>query len=257
MMSKNESMIDISRFFEIIKRNIIGIIICGVIGIVISLIVSFFMVTPKYESTVDILVNQKSGNSAMQFNMQQADLQAINTYKDVLKKSVILTPVLKEVRGKDNYQGSLTDLQKSIEITNQTNSQVISVTVTDKNAYVATDIANTIGKVFTREIKKMMQVDNVTVVTKASVNTNPVSPNKKLNALVGLILGLTIGIAFVIVRDLRDTTVKNQEFLSDELDLVNLGSVYHIESDKQNYRVVEIIEDLDDTNGTGMSRKRV
>ncbi|WOY89478.1 Wzz/FepE/Etk N-terminal domain-containing protein [Ligilactobacillus murinus] len=256
-MSKNESMIDISRFFEIIKRNIIGIIICGVIGIVISLIVSFFMITPKYESTVDILVNQKSGNSAMQFNMQQADLQAINTYKDVLKKSVILTPVLKEVREKDNYQGSLTDLQKSIEITNQTNSQVISVTVTDKNAYVATDIANTIGKVFTREIKKMMQVDNVTVVTKASVNTNPVSPNKKLNALVGLILGLTIGITFVIVRDLRDTTVKNQEFLSDELDLVNLGSVYHIESDKQNYRVVEIIEDLDDTNGTGMSRKRV
>lgn len=207
-MSKNESMIDISRFFEIIKRNIIGIIICGVIGIVISLIVSFFMITPKYESTVDILVNQKSGNSAMQFNMQQADLQAINTYKDVLKKSVILTPVLKEVREKDNYQGSLTDLQKSIEITNQTNSQVISVTVTDKNAYVATDIANTIGKVFTREIKKMMQVDNVTVVTKASVNTNPVSPNKKLNALVGLILGLTIGITFVIVRDLRDTTVK-------------------------------------------------
>lgn len=256
-MSKNESMIDISRFFEIIKRNIIGIIICGVIGIVISLIVSFFMITPKYESTVDILVNQKSGNSAMQFNMQQADLQAINTYKDVLKKSVILTPVLKEVREKDNYQGSLTDLQKSIEITNQTNSQVISVTVTDKNAYVATDIANTIGKVFTREIKKMMQVDNVTVVTKASVNTNPVSPNKKLNALVGLILGLTIGITFVIVRDLRDTTVKNQEFLSDELDLVNLGSVYHIESDKQNYRVAEIIEDLDDTNGTGMSRKRV
>ncbi|WP_089135735.1 YveK family protein [Ligilactobacillus murinus] len=256
-MSKNESMIDISRFFEIIKRNIIGIIVCGIIGIVISLIVSFFMITPKYESTVDILVNQKSGNSAMQFNMQQADLQAINTYKDVLKKSVILTPVLKEVREKDNYQGSLTDLQKSIEITNQTNSQVISVTVTDKNAYVATDIANTIGKVFTREIKKMMQVDNVTVVTKASVNTNPVSPNKKLNALVGLILGLTIGITFVIVRDLRDTTVKNQEFLSDELDLVNLGSVYHIESDKQNYRVVEIIEDLDDTNGTGMSRKRV
>lgn len=256
-MNRNESMIDISRFFEVIKKNFIGIVICGLVGMIISLIVSFFMITPKYESTVDILVNQKTGNSAMQFNMQQADLQAINTYKDVLKKSVILTPVLKEVREKDNYKGSLTELQKAIKITNQTNSQVISVTVTDKNAYVATDIANTIGKVFTREIKKMMQVDNVTVVTKASVNTDPVSPNKKLNALIGLMLGVVLGIVFVIIKDLRDTTVKNQEFLSDELNLINLGNIYHIRSEKQNYRVVEIIENSDDANDTGLSRKRV
>ncbi len=254
-MDKNESMIDLSRFFKTIKINFIGIIICGIVGLVLSLVVSFFMITPKYESTVDILVNQKSGNSAMQFNMQQADLQAINTYKDVLKKSVILTPVLKEVRKKDNYQGNFKDLQKSVKITNQTNSQVISVTVTDENAYIATDIANTIGKVFTREIKKMMQVDNVTVVTKASVNTNPISPKKKLNALIGLVLGLMLGMIFVVIRDLCDTTVKNQEFLSDELNLVNLGSLYHMKSDTQNYRVVEIVEDMDDTNG--VNRRRV
>ncbi|MDU1487487.1 Wzz/FepE/Etk N-terminal domain-containing protein [Ligilactobacillus animalis] len=246
-MNRNESMIDVSRFFEVIKKNLIGIIACGLAGVIVSLIVSFFMITPKYDSTVDILVNQKSSNNAMQFNMQQADLQAINTYKDVLKKSVILTPVLKEVRKRDNYQGTLDDLQKSIKITNQTNSQVISVTVTDKNAYIATDIANTIGKVFTREIKKMMQVDNVTVVTKASVNTKPVSPKKKLNVFIGIVIGLALGIIIAIIRDLRDTTVKGTDFL-EELGLINLGVAYHISGNSRNYRVVDVIEDADDNS---------
>ncbi len=246
-MTKDENMIDLSHFFEVIKSNFVGIALCGVIGLLVSLIVSFFMITPKYDSTVDILVNQKSSNNAMQFNMQQADLQAINTYKDVLKKSVILTPVLKEVRKRDNYQGTLEDLQKSIKITNQTNSQVISVTVTDKNAYIATDIANTIGKVFTREIKKMMQVDNVTVVTGASVNTKPVSPKKKLNIFIGIVIGLALGITIAIIRDLRDTTIKGTEFL-EELGLVNLGIAYHISSNNRNYRVVDVIEDADDNS---------
>ena len=199
-MEQNENIIDFSRIIDAAQKNIVGIIIWGVVGLAVSLMVSFFVMTPKYNSTVDILVNQKNNNSAVQFNVQQADLQAINTYKDVLKKSVILTPVLKTIKEKDNYQGNLEKLQESIKITNQTNSQVISVTVTDTNAYVAADIANTMGTVFTREIKKMMKVDNVTVVNKAVVNTNPVSPRKKLNAFLGLVIGLFIGTAIVIDR---------------------------------------------------------
>ena len=140
-MEQNENIIDFSRIIDAAQKNIVGIIIWGVVGLAVSLMVSFFVMTPKYNSTVDILVNQKNNNSAVQFNVQQADLQAINTYKDVLKKSVILTPVLKTIKEKDNYQGNLEKLQESIKITNQTNSQVISVTVTDTNAYVAADIA--------------------------------------------------------------------------------------------------------------------
>lgn len=90
----------------------------------------------------------------MQYTAQQADLQAINTYKDVLQKSVILAPVVKEVRERDNYQGSVGTLQQSMSITNQTNSQVLSVTVTDTNAYTAADLANTIGKVFAKRSRQ-------------------------------------------------------------------------------------------------------
>ncbi|WP_304652013.1 Wzz/FepE/Etk N-terminal domain-containing protein, partial [uncultured Ligilactobacillus sp.] len=92
--------LDIRRFNVIMKKNILGIVICGVIGLVLSTIVSTVIMTPKYESSVDILVNQKSSDIQTQLNVQQADLQAINTYKDVLKKPIILSDVLKQLREK-------------------------------------------------------------------------------------------------------------------------------------------------------------
>lgn len=224
-----------------IKKSFRNIIIWGFVGTTVALIISFIFLTPKYNSTIDLLVNQKNNDSAAQFNVQQADLQSINTYKDVLKKPVILNTVLKEARKKNNYLGSESDLANSISISNEANSKVISVSVSDTNPYRAADLANDIGKTFTKKIKNIMKIDNVAIVTKASVNTNPVSPNKKLNCFLGLVIGLLIGAFFVTLRYLMDKTVKDTEFLTDNLGLINLGQVYHISNEDINLHVVNVV----------------
>lgn len=239
--TNNETVIDLRQLVSLIWENIWGIIAWGVIGILIALGISFIFMTPKYSATIDLLVNQKVDNSALQYNAQQADLQAINTYKDVLTKPVILSPVLKQIKQQDNYAGSLADLESSVSISNETNSQVVSVTVTDTNAYTAADIANTIGKVFSSKIKKMMKVNNVTVVTKAKADTNPVSPKIKLNILIGFVIGVLIGIALIVVRDLLDTSVRNEKFLTDDLGLTSLGFVSHMSHSTSRHAVSVVI----------------
>ena len=237
----DEMIIDVGRLIGTLKKNIVSVIIWTVLGLIISLGCVFLFIEPRYSSSVDILVNQKVNNVQVQYATQQADLQAINTYKDVLTKPIILTPVLKEVKKIDNYQGNLDALEKSIKVSNQTNSQVVTVTVTDKNAYVAADVANTIGKIFTKKVKKMMQVDNVTIVSSAKVNTKPVSPNKKLFALAGMMLGFLLGVVIALIKELTDKTVKDSSFLTDELGLTNIGSVYHLDINDSDYGVVKVI----------------
>lgn len=242
MNSKDDvTVIDIGYLMNILKKNILSVLLWAVVGVALSLIAVFMLIEPKYSSSVDILVNQKVSNAQVQYAAQQADLQAINTYKDVLTKPIILSPVLKEVKRTDSYQGSIDSLEKSIKVTNQTNSQVITVTVTDKNAYVAADVANTVGKVFAKKAKKMMQVDNVTIVSNAKVNTKPVSPNKKLYTLAGLIVGLFIGITIAFIKEFTDKTIKDSSFLTDELGLTNIGSVYHLDINEDDYGVVKVI----------------
>lgn len=241
---------NINMVLTIIKKNLFSILFWIVLGGIVSSILTFSFITPKYSSNIDILVNQKANNEQVQYAAQQADLQVINTYKDVLTKPIILTPVLKEVKRIDNYQGNLGTLSNAIKVSNQTNSQVITVTVTDKNAYVAADIANTIGKVFTKKVKKMMQVDNVTIVSSAKVNTKPVSPNKKLYIFVGLVIGLLIGVTIAFIKELTDKTVKDSSFLIDELGLTNIGSVYHLDINDNDYGIVEAIARNKISNGS-------
>lgn len=234
-------VIDVGYILSILKKNITSIFLWMTFGLMVSLAIATMLVSPKYSSNIDILVNQKANNAQVQYATQQADLQVINTYKDVLKKPIILSTVLSDVKRTDNYQGNINDLEKAIKVTNQTNSQVITVTVTDKNAYVAADVANTIGKVFAKKIKKMMQVDNVTIVSSAKVNTKPVSPRKKLYVLVGLVMGLIISVVIALIKELTDKTVKDSGFLTDELGLTNIGSVYHLDINDNDYGVVKVI----------------
>lgn len=251
----NETVIDLRQLFVLLKKNYLRIILWGVLGALVAVIVSFIFMTPKYSASIDLLVNQKASNQSLQYNVQQADLQAINTYKDVIQKPVILAPVVKELRQKDNYAGSVESLEKLVAISNETNSQVVTVTVTDTNAYTAADLANTIGKVFSQKIKKMMKVDNVTVVTKATADTDPVSPNKKLNLLIGIVVGLLIGVAIVVIKDLLDTTVRDEKFLVEELGLTSLGAISHIQSKK--YRRVVNVVIGGNVDGEKLSRRRV
>ncbi|MBM6763567.1 YveK family protein [Ligilactobacillus agilis] len=243
MVKENEeTVIDLGRLLLTLKKNLFSIIAWAVVGLIISLVVLFIFIEPKYSATTDILVNQKNDNVQTQYAAQQADLGAVTTYEDILKRSVILSPVLKEVRAKDNYKGSLGDLQKSVSVSNETNSKIISVTVTDKDAYTAADVANTVAKTFKEKIVKMMKIDNVTIVSTAKPNATPVFPKKTLGALVGIVLGALIGIAIAIVRELTDKTVKDMDFLTDEVGLTSLGTVFHIEDDDA-FAAVEVLNE--------------
>ena len=243
MVKENEeTVIDLGRLLLTLKKNLFSIIAWAVVGLIISLVVLFIFIEPKYSATTDILVNQKKDNVQTQYAAKQADLGAVTTYEDILKRSVILSPVLKEVRTRDNYKGSLGDLQKSVSVSNETNSKIISVTVTDKDAYTAADVANTVAKTFKEKIVKMMKIDNVTIVSNAKPNPSPVFPKKTLGALVGIVLGALIGIASAIVRELTDKTVKDMDFLTDEVGLTSLGTVFHIEDDDA-FAAVEVLNE--------------
>lgn len=251
-----QNSLDLIKVIRFLKDHAGSLIVWSICGLVCSLIFSFFFVTPQYSSRVDLLVNQKTDDMQAQYTAQQADIQAINTYKDIIKKDIILTPVLKLVRKNDNYQGNYGSLNSSVDISTQTNSQVMTINITESNPYLAADIGNYIADVFTKKIKKMMKVNNVTVVSKAKPNPKAVSPNKTLYSLIGVTIGFVIGLTVSVVRDLLDRTIKESSYLTDNIGLVNLGSVYHIEADSSNLKAISVVRN-DSEKSQSVGRRRV
>lgn len=228
--------IDLHRLIILFRKHIVMLLLCTILTGVLGFVVAKFVVVPKYTANVELLVNRRSsGNkNSDPYNDQQADVQYINTYKDIITNQVILNKVSHDLNSSKTarqygrtYDMSTGELQQSIKISNQQNSQVFSVAVKTDDPQKSAAAANAIARVFKNNIKKIMAVNNVTIVSKASVPDAPSFPNVKLFALAGAILGLLFSAIYIIIADLMDTAVNTDEFMVKELGLTNLGHINH------------------------------
>lgn len=223
-----EEEISLLELFGVLKKRIGMILALSIGGLLISFVFTYFITTPQYSSTTQLLVSRTQSTEVIQQSDINTNLQLINTYKDIIRGPVILD----EVREELDLDISHTQLRDKIEITNETNSQVFSLRITDDNPYDAAAIANTTAEIFQDEIGNIMNVDNVTIISEGVANTNPVSPNTTLNLAIGILLGMMLGVGLAFVIEMLDNTVKDEKFITDELGWTNLGSIVEMSADE-------------------------
>jgi len=68
-----------------------------------------------------------------------------------------------------------------------------------------------------------MKAGNIRMVDKAEVPTSPVKPNKKLNVLLAMIVGLTLGVGIAFFLEYLDNTIKLPDEVKDQLGIPYLG----------------------------------
>ena len=76
-----------------------------------------------------------------------------------------------------------------------------------------------------KSISKIMKTDEPSVVELGYVNDKPVSPNLLKNIAIGLLLGVFVAAAIIIVLNLIDDTVKSPEDIEKYLGLNTLTSI--------------------------------
>lgn len=226
-----EEAVDLRKVYIILKQKILLILVTVIISVVLGAIISIYMLTPIYESSTQILINQKEDEAADGTSRNiETNQQLINTYTVLLKSPIIL----KKVNEALNLNMSIEDLDKKIKVNSTFELQVIGISVRDKNPIIASEIANTLATVFEEEIPKVMNVDNITILSEATVeeNQSPVSPNLYLNLLIAAGAGVFLGIGLAILLNYLDTSVKDSKDVKKLLDLPVLAVISPIEQNK-------------------------
>lgn len=224
-----EETISLKELFDTIKKRLTLIISITLIAMIVSGIVSYFIITPEYKSSTQILVNQAKADSSAALNTGevQANVQLISTYSVILKSAAILNIVKEEL----NLDMSVSKLNSKITVESAQGSQVMTVSVTDSDPTVALQIANKTAEVFEKEIKNIMSIDNVTVLPLAEdqENQSPVSPNPPLNIAIAAVVGLMIGVGLAFLLEYLDNTIKTEQDIEKLLELPVLGAITTID----------------------------
>jgi capsular polysaccharide biosynthesis protein len=266
--NNEEVTIDLRRLFILSKKHIVSILI-WMIGLgLIAYGVSEYVLVPKYTASTQLLVNRKSTDANQAYANQQADINAVTTYKDIITSNVILkgaskylanpvtlvkkaTPAKKAVyrtnddgtrtlvkkavkakpavykRESKSYSVSASELASAVSVTTTTSSQVLTLSATAETPAKAQAIANAVAKEFKEQIPKIMDVNNVTIVAEAPKGTKSF-PKVSMFTAIGVLAGLVISLLIIIIKDLSDTTVRDDSFMTNELGLTNLGEIAHI-----------------------------
>lgn len=259
-----ENYLDLRQILGIIRKHIIFIIISFILCLIIAAGLEKFAIIPQFTSTSQILVNQKKDNSVSgaAFQDQQADVQMISTYKDIITNQLVLKtasqrlanpikiihparkakyrvsaghrhlikasrPAVVKSTGTP-YDVSVKQLQRAISVTNQPNSQVFSLNVESDDPQKSAAIANTVAQVFKQKIRRIMSINNVTIVSEATPVKQKSFPKTSIVLLVGAMVGLLVGLGYAFIREITDTTIKDDEFLTNDLKLTNLGHIAEI-----------------------------
>lgn len=290
------NVLELRQLWHIIQKHLFALIFMAIIGACAGYGVAKFVIAPTYSASTSMLVNRSADDTSTataNLSDQQADVQLINTYKNLIISSNVLgavsdklenpapivvqkakdavydtladgtrrlvTPAQKEITkpsNKTKYQLSVDELKSMVTITSQQNSQVFSINVKSKDPKLAADVANEVADVFKDKIGGFMKINNVSIIDSAKVNKKPVSPNTKLFTLAGLVVlgGLTF--LYMLIKELSDTTIKSPDEASQLFGMTNLGVIGHVKPIK-NFSMApssSTAVKVNQSNGTQRSR---
>jgi len=219
-----EETISLKELMQTLRKRLNLIILITMAAVAIAGVISYFVLTPIYQSTTQLLVNQAKSDQPIYNPAEiQTNLQLIETYNVIMKSRAILDEVADEL----DLNMTASELDSKITVQSEKGSQVVNVIVQDPNPQRAAQIANKVAEVFQEKIVSIMNVDNVSILTKAEVgeNASPVKPQPLLNIAIAFVVGAMAGVGLAFLLEYLDNTIKTEQDVEKFLGLPVLGAI--------------------------------
>lgn len=221
-----ENTISLQEIAYALKKRWKLILLITIAAILVSAILSFFVIKPKYEATTKLFIGKQESqdNNAYNNNDVMMYQQLMKTYAQLVKTSDLVTKAVKSA-DLDYNQKDIKGILNNLNATPSAETQILDLSYKGGNPKDVLKLTEAITNEFIAESKELIPNGNVQVIQKPQLPEHPVSPNKTLNILIAFILGLMVGVGVVLLLEYLDNTFKSREDLEKTLDLPIIGTI--------------------------------
>ncbi|MTI72000.1 MAG: polysaccharide biosynthesis tyrosine autokinase [Firmicutes bacterium] len=220
--------LELREFIYILLKGKWIIILITILAILISGLISYFLIEPEYKTFTTLMVGKLKDYDTKDIEYQDIliNQKLVSTYGEIAKSRLVSREVINNLNLNMTYE----EIKKKVEVSLVKDTEIIKINVTDTNPFLATKIANETAKVFKESVTKIIQIENIQIIDKALVPSNPISPKPLFNMSISAVLGIMVSILIVFLLEYFDNTLKTPEDVEKYLSIPILGMIPLIEN---------------------------
>lgn len=215
--------IDLKELFEFIKKKIGLLITITVVICLLGCVYGLFIQKPMYKSYTTIILGGNETTASQTITQSDITLNKnlVDTYAEIVKSRRVLEQVIAELDLEETYE----ELSNKISVSSVNNTEIIKITVADRNPIEAKNVANVTANFFSKEVVKLYNMNNVNVLDEANETNEPYNINIPKQVIIYFFIGIIIALSILFIIFYFDRTIKSVEQVEQKIKLPILGGV--------------------------------
>lgn len=220
--------IDLRDLLELFWSKKVIILICILVAMLIGAIYSFNFVEPKYQSSTKIVLSQitdveDENRNSTSINASDITLnqKLVDTYTQIITTDSVLSQVIDEL----GIEDTVASLRKNISVSAVNDTQVLKITVNNKNPETAKNIANQLVKASDVKVREVYKISNIAVLDEAIESSAPYNVNHAKDIAIFAIVGLVIAVGVILFLNMLDNTIGSTKEIENDLGSMVLASI--------------------------------
>ncbi len=197
-------------------------IFCAMLAacVILSIIYSYLLVTPLYDSTGKLYITNKSSENLTSGDLS-ISLYLANDYVNLIVDRAVLDEVSRDLNNKYSYA----QLKSAVTVINPEDTRFLEITVRTPSAEDSKKIVDSVCKVSQEKLVELLGIDRVTIIRGGNLSSVPSVPNVSKNLMSGIILSVFMYAVLVCAIYFLDDKINGPEDIEKFLGMSVLGNI--------------------------------
>ena len=218
----------LGKIINALKSNFRLILISTLSVTLVSSIVTFFFVLPKYEASSKVYIGkEKFKNVSTTYSNDEITMyqRLIKTYAEIAKTKNLMAKAIKNA----SEDITVTEALSKVQAVAIADTQILQFKYVSSSREESYNMIYGLTEEFMKLSKSLYPNGNVHIIEQPKVPQGAVSPNKTMNIAIGAILGIMLGVGIVILKEYMNNSFNDKEEIEEFLQVSCLGIIPNFE----------------------------